>query len=461
MSQRLDQTLSLPAWSGPIFGGHDRFASPARSALSGGLGSSVTAILRRARSALAASAQEPVEVSGLKPASRAATRLLATVSKALVQETALLNEAGVLIAVNPAWRAAARRTGASRQAGLSEPYLDFCTRISPVLARPAFRQGVEDLLAGKCASFTHHFTVADSEPPRRRQVRITSLPFSPRPVFVVVHDDPPMPAKTRPSAARACDLLAAQEEERVRIAMELHDSTCQHLAALNLSLGRLRPLVCGDKADAVLDDMSTSVGEVIKEIRVLSYLIKPAGLEQNGLARAVRGFVDGFGARTGLTASFLTRGPVDAAPRRVQHAAYRIVQEALSNVYRHADARRADVELVSEGGVLTVRISDDGKGVAALMRGEPANLESGVGIAGMRTRTAQLKGRIEISCPGHGTVVVAALPVGSSPVRPPAASPRTGQPRRLRPRRQGNHGSSRPSPGASLDRPPSSPLTAD
>jgi signal transduction histidine kinase len=133
------------------------------------------------------------------------------------------------------------------------------------------------------------------------------------------------------------------------------------------------------------------------------------------LARAVRGFVNGFGARTGLTASFLTRGPVDAASPQVQHAAYRIVQEALSNVYRHADARHADVELVSEGGVLTVRVSDDGKGVAALLRGEPANLESGVGIAGMRTRTAQLKGsgRDLLSRTRHGRR--RALPVGPSP----------------------------------------------
>lgn len=265
---------------------------------------------------------------------------------------------------------------------------------------------------------------------------------------------PPTPAL--PCATTACDLLAAQDEERRRIAMELHDSTCQHLAALNLSLGRLRPLVAGDKANAVLEDMSTSVGEVIKEIRVLSYLIKPAGLEQNGLARAVQGFVNGFGARTDLTADFLTRGPVDAAPPAVRHAAYRIVQEALSNVYRHAEARHVDVELVSEGGVLIVRVSDDGKGVAALLKGEPASLESGVGIAGMRIRAAQLKGRVEVSCPGLGTVVVAALPVGPGPVRA-SSSPRTGQPRRLRARRQGNHGSPRPSPGASLDRPPSSP----
>ncbi len=261
----------------------------------------------------------------------------------------------------------------------------------------------------------------------------------------------------RSFAPRACDLLTAQEEERARITMELHDSTCQHLAALNLSLGRLRPLVSGDKANEVLVDMATSVGEVVKEIRVLSYLIKPAGLERNGLAQTVRGFVNGFGVRTGLTASFLTRGPVDAAPSPVRHAAYRIVQEALSNVYRHADARHADVELVSEDGLLTVRVGDDGKGVAALLNGEPGDLESGVGIAGMRARAAQLDGWVEISCPGHGTVVVAALPVGPGPAHLGSTSARTGQPRRLRPRRQGNHGSSRLPPSASLDRPPPSP----
>jgi len=259
----------------------------------------------------------------------------------------------------------------------------------------------------------------------------------------------------------ACDRLAAQEEERARITMELHDSTCQHLAALNLSLVRLRPLVSGDKANDVLADMSISIGEGVKEIRVLSYLIKPAGLEQNGLAHVVREFVNGFGARTGLTVSFLARGPVDAASRQVQHAVYRIVQEALSNAYRHADAQHADVELVSEGGVLTARVVDDGKGVAALLSGDPAGLESGVGIAGMRTRAAQLNGEVEIVCPGRGTVVVAALPVGPGALRLPSSSSRTGQTRRLRPRRQGNHGSQRPSLGASLDRPPSSPQTAD
>jgi len=454
MSHRLDQTLP-PLW--PLFGGQHGFASPAPPAA---LGLAVTGMLRRARSALAPVETSPEPASVLKPASRAAIKLLATVSKALVQETALINADGVVIAVNPAWKEAARRSGASRHAGLGEPYLDFCTRISPVLGRGAFRNGVQDLLSGRSSSFTHHYTVTGSEPPHRRHVRISPLPFSPQSAFVVVHDDLPLP-KARPSPARACDLLAAQEEERVRIAIELHDSTCQHLAALNLSLARLRPLVSGDKVDAVLDDMATSVGEVMKEIRVLSYLIKPAGLEQNGLAHAVRGFVNGFGARTGLTASFLTRGPVDAAPAPVQHAAYRIVQEALSNVYRHADAQHADVELVSEAGVLTVRVSDDGKGVAALLRGEGAGLETGVGIAGMRARAAQLKGRIEITCPESGTAVVAVLPAGSGALRFPSSSSRAGKPGRLRSRPRGNHGSSRPPPGATLERPPSSPQTAD
>jgi signal transduction histidine kinase len=434
-----------------MFGEHGGFISVPRL-------DAVAMLLRRFGSVLARPNPGPARSPAPRPASRAAAKLLSTVSKALVREMALVDEAGVVTAVNPAWRAAARRMDPPRHAGVGQPYLDFCARISPALARPAFHHGVQELLAGRSSSFTHHYTVADSEPPRRRHVRITPLPFSPWPMFVVMHDDLPQPAvKERSSATRAGDLLAAQEEERVRIAMELHDSTCQHLAALNLSLGRLRPMVSGDKGAQVLEDMSMSIGEVVKEIRVLSYLIKPAGLEQNGLARAVRGFVNGFGARTGLTASFTTRGSVDAAAPQVQHAAYRIIQEALSNVYRHADAQHVDVELVSEGGVLTVHVRDDGKGIAALLRGEPSGLESGVGIVGMRTRAAQLKGRVEISCPGRGTLVVAALPMGPGPSRPVSASSRPAQPRRLSPRRQGNHGSSWPSQSASLDRPSSSP----
>jgi two-component system NarL family sensor kinase len=451
MSHRLDQTIPATSWPWPMFGEHGGFMSPF------GL-NALTLLLRRAGSALARSDTSTVGRYAPRPASRAAAKLLSTVSKALLREMALIDGAGVVTAVNSAWRAAARRMDPPRHAGVGQPYLAFCARISPALDRPAFHHGVQELLAGRSSSFTHHYTVAEGEPPRRRHVRITPLPFSPWPMFVVTHDDLPQPsAKERTSATRASDLLAAQEEERVRIAMELHDSTCQHLAALNLSLGRLRPMVSDAKGAQVLEDMSLSIGEVVKEIRVLSYLIKPAGLEQNGLARAVGGFVNGFGARTGLTASFLTRGPVDAAASQVQHAAYRIVQEALSNVYRHADAQHVDVELVSESGVLTVRVHDDGKGVAALLRGEPSGLESGVGIVGMRTRAAQLKGQVEISCPGCGTLVVAALPMGRGPARPVSPTSRPVQPRRLSGRRKGNHGSLWPSQSASLDRPYSPP----
>jgi signal transduction histidine kinase len=349
----------------------------------------------------------------LKPAGRAAARLLAAASKALVREMALIDEQGVVIAVNRAWRAAARRRDARRYTGLGEPYVDFCIRTSPALERPAFRHGVQALLSGRKSSFTHDYDVSEGARTRRRQVRITPSPCGLRSLFLVMHEDlSRATAREWASGARARELQSAREEERVRIAMELHDSTCQHLAALNLAVGRLKPLVSGDKAASVLDDMSISVGEVLKEIRVLAYLIKPPELEQSGLARAVQGYVNGFGVRTGLAVSFLTWGPVEAAPQQVQHAAYRIVQEALSNVYRHANARHADVELSSEGGVLTVRVSDNGRGGEAPLKGEPANFEPGVGIAGMRARATWLKGRVDIHGSEQGTVVVAAFPVG-------------------------------------------------
>ncbi len=407
MYPRADQTIIEGPWPSPRPGRAAGRPAPAAKRADPGV---LSRSLGWARSALVPTEADRPETAALKPASRAAARLLDSVSKALVREMSLIDANGVVIAVNPAWRRAALRTGAHRHAGLCEPYLDFCVELSPTLGRPAFRRGVEDLLAGRISAFTHHYTMA-GETPRRRQARITPLSPGVKAVFVVIHEDlPEAAARARPAKINASELLAAQEEERVRIAVELHDSTCQHLTALNLGLTRLKAQVAGAGADAVLEDMSTSIGEVMKEVRVLSYLIKPAGLEQENLTRAVRGFVSGFGARTGLIASFAVHGPVDDAAPTVRHAAYRIVQEALSNVYRHARAQHADVALTSEGDVLTIRVSDDGQGIAALRDRQAGALEPGVGITGMRLRAAHLKGRVEISCPGQGTVVLVSLP---------------------------------------------------
>ncbi|MCR5878822.1 sensor histidine kinase [Phenylobacterium sp. J367] len=325
------------------------------------------------------------------------------------QAMALLDEAGAIVAVNAAWRGVMLAQGFGGRAGdVGQSYADVCRRLSPALDSAAFRDSLADVLAGRATSLTHPYA---GESRRQREIRITPITLGPAALFVVTDDEVRRPAGAGPSAPE--DLLAAQEEERLRISMELHDSTSQHLVALALGLARLRRLVGGAGALDVMEDMSTAIGEVVKEIRVLSYLTRPAALAPGDLEGAIRAFVRGFATRTGLTAELRARGRFECASPAVQHAVYRIVQEALANVYRHAGATRVEVELESDDELVSLRVADDGQGVPALRAGDPQAFQPGVGVAGMHTRAAQLGGRLDIGCPVRGLEIRVRLPIAA------------------------------------------------
>jgi signal transduction histidine kinase len=160
----------------------------------------------------------------------------------------------------------------------------------------------------------------------------------------------------------------------------------------------------------VLDDMSASVKEAVKEVRVLSYLMKPVAVEEDGLEAAARGFVTGFASRTGLNVSFRAEGRLQRLSPEIGHAAFRIIQEALANVYRHADAQGVEVELSCRSGLFTVRIADDGRGIPALRLGKLAPSDIGVGVASMKERVAKLGGWFDIASDDAGAVVTACFP---------------------------------------------------
>jgi signal transduction histidine kinase len=134
-------------------------------------------------------------------------------------------------------------------------------------------------------------------------------------------------------------LLALQDEERRRIANELHDSTAQHLVAIGLNLMRLRA-DADVKAETldILDEIDGSLEEATKEVRAFTYLLHPPDLQTEGLSATLGRYVEGFGRRTGLkiTVRFCRR--VDQLSLPLQQTLLRIVQEALTNVYRHASA---------------------------------------------------------------------------------------------------------------------------
>jgi signal transduction histidine kinase len=192
-----------------------------------------------------------------------------------------------------------------------------------------------------------------------------------------------------------------------------------------MGVSRLRRLMgARTKAQGILDDMATSLEEAVKEIRVMSYLMKPPSLNRDGLETAARRYVKGFGIRTGLSTIFRAEGQVDRVNAVIQHAAFRVIQEALSNVHRHARAKGVEVELAYRGDELSLRIADDGRGIAPLREAHLEGIPPGVGITGMRSRVEQLGGALEIASDKAGTVVAARIPVReTAEAQPPALWP--------------------------------------
>jgi two-component system, NarL family, sensor kinase len=209
----------------------------------------------------------------------------------------------------------------------------------------------------------------------------------------------------------SAQLLVLQEEERRRIARELHDSTAQHLVAGTLGLMRISALVDGNPA--VLNacaEVEASLDKGLRELRIFTYLLHPPNLEREGLSATLREFVDGFCRRTGLEAAVRVSGAVDYLPFDLQRTLLRVVQEALANVQRHAMASRVSLVVRQRAGRVLLRVRDNGRGIADVTTGgEPQRF--GVGIAGMRARLQQFDGELRIRTRSSGTTLVAVVPL--------------------------------------------------
>ncbi len=230
-------------------------------------------------------------------------------------------------------------------------------------------------------------------------------------------------------------MLRAQDNERQRIARELHDSTVQTITAVKLNLGLLRRHLgrdgsSGGKFADVLDEGEELMDQAATELRTLSYLLHPPMLDDIGLAAAISWYVEGFARRSGLRIEL--EAPIDLGrlPAQVETSLYRIVQEALSNVHLHSGSKSARIRLNKRANAIWLRIQDRGKGMpAAIMQngagGNGGALDStpdgapalGVGIAGMRQRLRQLGGRLEIRSTSHGTTITAVVPLATMPAR--------------------------------------------
>jgi PAS domain S-box-containing protein len=213
-------------------------------------------------------------------------------------------------------------------------------------------------------------------------------------------------------------LMRSQDEERRRIARELHDSTAQVLAALAMNLAAVSRLATNlpKAARRPLDASLALAEQCVQEMRTLSYLLHPPLLEEAGLAAAMRIYAGGFAERSGIRIEMKVPRRLGRLPRDLETTVFRILQECLTNIHRHSGSATAAIELARQDGHLSMIVRDRGRGIATSSAGRRAGNRAsvGVGIAGMQERVRQLGGSLEIESRGEGTTVRMLLPLPRS-----------------------------------------------
>lgn len=216
----------------------------------------------------------------------------------------------------------------------------------------------------------------------------------------------------------ASEILRAQQDERRRIAREIHDSLAQHLVLIDLTMSRLEREAEHQLPTGAVHDIRNAVRAAHAEVRAFSYLLHPPELDQLGLPGAIAALARGFGIRTGLDIK-LDMGVLPDLPPIAQLTLFRTAQEALMNVHRHARACTVNLSLNTVDGGVRLEVADDGEGVQ-LARLKAA--AAGVGLAGMRARLIEIGGALELSVPERGLRLRAWLPVEQKYCSPPTGA---------------------------------------
>jgi PAS domain S-box-containing protein len=214
-------------------------------------------------------------------------------------------------------------------------------------------------------------------------------------------------------------LLRSQDEERRRIARDLHDSVGQLLAALSMNIGMVQSQAhkLTPQAATALKENYEIVQQISKEIRTISQLLHPPLLDEIGLLSSLRSYAEGFAERSKVKVTVDFPGRVEEVPHDMELPIFRIVQECLTNVYRHSESPTAFISITPTPGQIAVQVRDQGKGIPA-MNGRM----HGVGLSGMRERVRELGGSLEVQSNEKGTTVTAILPVARWSAAKPGGS---------------------------------------
>ena len=206
-------------------------------------------------------------------------------------------------------------------------------------------------------------------------------------------------------------LIATQDEERRRIARELHDGLGQDLVAIKMMLDGMLQQDNAAAKKQVAADVSTLIDRTIQQVRSISHLLHPPLLDEVGLRAALKWYLEGFTKRSGIE-TYLDVQP-SSFPRiapELETAVFRIVQEALTNVFRHSGARKGWVTVLKQDGQVVVTVRDDGKGISDhVAEFRPDSI--GIGIGGMRQRIKEFGGELQLRNSNPGTIVEVVIPI--------------------------------------------------
>ncbi|MGC2245903.1 MAG: ATP-binding protein [Terriglobales bacterium] len=207
-------------------------------------------------------------------------------------------------------------------------------------------------------------------------------------------------------------LLQAQDDERRRLARELHDSVGQLLAAITMNIQTVQSTALEPAAVAAAAENAKLIDQISSEIRTMSHLLHPPLLDEVGLASALRWYIDGFSKRSKISVNLEIAGDFGRLSDDMEIAIFRMVQECLTNVHRHSNSSTGEVRLGRDAERVIVEIKDAGKGIPLeKQKALSSSQQAGVGFRGMRERIQQLGGRLEIQSDERGTIVKAAMPV--------------------------------------------------
>jgi PAS domain S-box-containing protein len=229
-------------------------------------------------------------------------------------------------------------------------------------------------------------------------------------------------------------LLQIQDEERRRIARELHDSVGQMLAAVSMNLAQVdrEGNALSEAARKALEDNAALLTQLSSEIRTISHLLHPPLLDEVGLQSALQWYIDGFSERSKINVDLELPDDFGRLPRNLEITLFRVVQECLTNIHRHSGSSTAAIRVARSDKEVRLEVRDAGKGIPADTQTSLSSGKlSGVGLRGMQERLRQMGGQLDVHSNGNGTLVHATIPIEVADARETAAAANRGVDERL------------------------------